>query len=97
VERAMGGGGRTGRARPPVRSAAVLRREPGFATEEWWRGTSEGRGSWGRANLTEGCLGWPVHGAVAGARGGEATKRNRRRGWVHCVCEGMTKLKNYMS
>jgi hypothetical protein len=41
------GGGRTGRARPQVRSAAVLRREPGFAMEEWWRGTGEGRGSWG--------------------------------------------------
>jgi hypothetical protein len=22
-------------------------REPGFATEEWWRGTGGGRGSWG--------------------------------------------------
>jgi hypothetical protein len=25
----------------------------------------------GRTNLAGGCLGWPVHGAVAGARGGE--------------------------
>jgi hypothetical protein len=50
-------GGRTDRARPPVRFAAVLRREPGFATEEWWRGTGGGRGSWGRANLAGGCLG----------------------------------------
>jgi hypothetical protein len=24
----------------------------------------------GRANLAEGCLGWPVHGEVAGVRGG---------------------------
>jgi hypothetical protein len=51
--------------------------------------------------LAGGCLGWPVHDAVAGARGGEvageAAERNRRRGWVHCVCEGMAKLKNYMN
>jgi hypothetical protein len=33
-------------ARPPVRSTTVLRREPGFATEECWRGTGGGRGSW---------------------------------------------------
>jgi hypothetical protein len=49
--------------------------------------------------LARRCLGWPVHGAVAGARGsevaGEAAERNRRWGWVHCVCEGMAKLKNY--
>jgi hypothetical protein len=55
----------------------------------------------GRSNLAGGCLGWPVHGAVAGARGGEvageAAERKRRRGWVHCVCEGMAKLKNYMN
>jgi hypothetical protein len=55
----------------------------------------------GRANLAGGCLGWPVDGAVAGARDGEvaseAAERNRRRGWVHCVCEGMAKLKNYMN
>jgi hypothetical protein len=42
-----------------------------------------------------------VHGAVASARSGEvageATERDRRRGWVHCVCEGMAKLKNYMN
>jgi hypothetical protein len=51
--------------------------------------------------LAGGCLGWPVHGAVAGARGDEvaceAIERDRRRGWVHCVCEGMAKLKNYMN
>jgi hypothetical protein len=46
VERATEGG-RTGQVRPPVRSAAVLCREPGFATEDWWRGTGGGRGSWG--------------------------------------------------
>jgi hypothetical protein len=83
-------GGRIGRARPPVRSTAVLRWEPGFATEGRWRGTGGGRGSW-----------WLVHGAVASARSGEvageATERDRRRGWVHCVCEGMAKLKNYMN
>jgi hypothetical protein len=40
----------------------------------------------GRSNLAGGCLGWLVHGAVAGARGGEvageATGRNKRRGGV---------------
>jgi hypothetical protein len=44
-------------------------------------------------------VGWSVHGAVAGARGGEvageAAERNRRRGWWYYVCEGMAKLKNY--
>jgi hypothetical protein len=42
----------------------------------------------GGVNLTGGGLGWPVHGAVAGARGGEvageAAERNRRWGWVCC-------------
>jgi hypothetical protein len=51
--------------------------------------------------LAGGCLGWPVHGTVVGARGGEvageAAERNRRWGWVHCFCEGMAKLKNYMN
>jgi hypothetical protein len=40
----------------------------------------------GRSNLAGGCLGWPVHGAVEGARGGEvadkAFERNKRRGGV---------------
>jgi hypothetical protein len=47
--------------------------------------------------LTGGGLGWPVHGAVAGARGGEvageAAERNRRWGWVHCDREGVAELK----
>jgi hypothetical protein len=42
----------------------------------------------GGVNLTGGGLGWPVHGAVAGARdgevAGEAAERNRRWGWVCC-------------
>jgi hypothetical protein len=95
VERARGGG-RTGLARPPVRSAAVLCREPGFATEEGWRGTGGVGDHGGGANLARGCSGWPAHGEVAGARGGEVTgeaaERDRGRGWVHCVCEGMAKL-----
>jgi len=41
----------------------------------------------------------PVHGEVAGARGGEiageAAGRNRRRGWVRCAREDMVKLKSY--
>jgi hypothetical protein len=58
-------------------------------------------GHGGGDNLTGRGLGWPVHGAVAGARGGEvadeAAERNRRWGWVHCVCEGVAKLKNHMN
>jgi hypothetical protein len=60
-----------------------------------------GRGHEGGVNLTDEGLGWPVHGAVAGARGsevaGEAAERNRRWGWVHCVREGVAKLKNHMN
>jgi hypothetical protein len=67
----------------------VLRREPGFVTEEWWRGRAGVGDHGGRANLAGGCLGWPIHDTVAGARdgevAGEAAKRNRRQGWVHCV------------
>jgi hypothetical protein len=41
----------------------------------------------GGVNLTGGDLGWPVHGAMAGARGGEVAdevaKRNRR--WERCL------------
>jgi hypothetical protein len=42
----------------------------------------------GGVNLTGRGLGWPIHGAVAGARGGEvaseAAERNKRWGWVYC-------------
>jgi hypothetical protein len=41
------GGGVNGSARPPVMPAAFLRRDPGFATGKWWRGTGGGSGSWG--------------------------------------------------
>jgi hypothetical protein len=88
-------------ARPPVMPAAVLRRDPGFATGKWWRGTGGGRGSRGWGQFDWRGLGWPVHDAVAGARGsevaGEAAERNRRWGWVHCVREGVAKLKNHMN
>jgi hypothetical protein len=63
------GGGRTGRARPSVRSMAVLRREPGFATEERWRGTGGGRGSWWRGQFGQRVLG------VAGPRCGGGRSR----------------------
>jgi hypothetical protein len=51
-----------------------------------WRGSG---GTVARhVNLTGGGLGWPVHGAVAGARGsevaGEAAERKRRWGEVPC-------------
>jgi hypothetical protein len=49
--------------------------------------------------LAGGRLGRPVHGEVAGARGGgitgEAAGRNRERGWVCCAREGTVKLKSY--
>ena len=51
--------------------------------------------------MAGGCSGWPAHGEVVGVRGGEvadeAAERDRRWGWVHCVCEGIAKLKNYMN
>jgi hypothetical protein len=49
--------------------------------------------------LAGGRLGRPVHGEVAGARGGgitgEAAGCNRERGWVCCAREGTVKLKSY--
>jgi hypothetical protein len=39
-------GGRPVGARPPVRSAAVLRRGLGSVTTEWCQGTGGGRGLW---------------------------------------------------
>jgi hypothetical protein len=58
-------------------------------------------GHGGGVNWTGRGLGWPVHGAVAGARGrevaGEVAERNRRWGGVHCVHEGVAKLKNHMN
>jgi hypothetical protein len=52
----------------------------------------------GGVNLTGGDLGWPVHGAVAGARGGEvageAAERNRRWGEVPCDRECVAELKH---
>jgi hypothetical protein len=56
-----------------------------------WRGSGGEARAWigdhgGGVNLTGGGLGWPVHGVVEGARGGEvageAAERNRRWGWV---------------
>jgi hypothetical protein len=58
-------------------------------------------GQGGGVNLTGGGLGWLVHGAVAGARGGEvvgeAAERKRRWGWVQCIREGVARLKNHMN
>jgi hypothetical protein len=70
VERVTGG--RTGRGStageaPRWFSAGVL-------VLRWGRGgeARAGVGDHGEgANLAGGCLGWPVHGAVAGTRGGE--------------------------
>jgi hypothetical protein len=50
----------------------------------------------GRFNSAGGCLGWPVHGVVAGARGGEvageAAERNRRWKRVWHDREGVVNL-----
>jgi hypothetical protein len=52
----------------------------------------------GGVNLTGRGLGRPVHGAVAGARGGEvagkAAARIRRWGGVHCDREEVAELKH---
>jgi hypothetical protein len=58
----------------------------------WWGSYGKARAGVGDhvggVNLTGGDLGWLVHGAVVGARGGEVTgeaaERNRRWGWVCC-------------
>ena len=51
--------------------------------------------------MTGGDLGWPVHGAVAGARGGEvvgeAAERNRRWGEVPCDRECVAELKHQVN
>jgi hypothetical protein len=53
-------------------------------------------GHGGGVNLTGGGLGWPVHGAVVGARGGEvageAVERNRRWKRVRRDREGVVNL-----
>jgi hypothetical protein len=55
----------------------------------------------GGVNLTGGDLGWPVHGAVAGARGGEvageAAERNRRWGELPCDRECVAELKHQIN
>jgi hypothetical protein len=49
--------------------------------------------------LAGGCSGWPVHGEVVGARGGEvvdeATGHNRRRGSACCTRGAVVELKSY--
>jgi hypothetical protein len=83
----VGGGGRTDQGsttgEAPRRfstGALVLRRGSGGEARA---GVGD---HGGRSNLAGGCLGWPVHGAVAGARGDEvadeASGRNKRRGGV---------------
>jgi hypothetical protein len=51
------------------------------------------------SNLTDRCLGWPVHDEVAGSRGGEVadgvSRHDRRRRRVHCVCGEVAELMNY--
>jgi hypothetical protein len=50
----------------------------------------------GGVNLVGGCLGWSIHGEVAGARGGEIADevagRNRSREGVRRVCNGAVNL-----
>jgi hypothetical protein len=60
---------------------------------------SGGRGLQRGVNLASGRSGWPIHGEVAGARGGEvageATGRNRRRGSACCTRGAVAELKSY--
>jgi hypothetical protein len=68
----------------------------------WWGSGGEARAvvgvHGGGVNSTGGGPGWPVHGAVAGARGGEvageAVERNRRWGEVPCNRECVAELKH---
>jgi hypothetical protein len=70
----------------------VLRRGSGGKARAGVRGHEDG------VNLTGGGLGWPVHGALAGARGGEvageAVKRNRRWKRVRHDHEGVVNLES---
>jgi hypothetical protein len=56
-------------------------------------------GHGGGVNLAGGRSGWPVHGEVAGSRGGDvaggATGRNRRRRSVCYACGAVAELKSY--
>jgi hypothetical protein len=77
----------------PRRSSAggpVLRRGSGGEARAGVRGHGDG------VNLTGGGLGWPVHGAAAGARGGEvaceAAERKRRWKRVRHDREGVVNL-----
>jgi hypothetical protein len=71
----------------------------------WWGSGGEARAGVGDhrggVNLTGGDLGWPVHGAVAGARGGEvageAAERNRRWGEVPCDRECVAEIKHQIN
>jgi hypothetical protein len=58
-------------------------------------------GHGGGVNLLGGHSGWPVHGEVAGFRGGEvageATGRDRRGRKVRCACGEVAKLMNYIN
>jgi hypothetical protein len=55
----------------------------------------------GGVNLTDGDLGWSVHGAVAGAHGDEVTdevaERKRRWGEVPCDRECVAELKHQIN
>jgi hypothetical protein len=99
--RATEGGGVNRSARPPVMPAAVLRRDPSFAMGKWWRGTGGGRWSrgWGQFDRQRPRVAGPWRGGGRGGSevAGEAAGRNRRWEWVHCVREGVAKLKNHVN
>jgi hypothetical protein len=87
--RSSDGGGEVDRSST---AGEILRRFSAVGPVLWRGSGGEARAGvgdhGGGVNLTGGGLGWPVHGAVAGARGGEvageAAERNRRWGWVCC-------------
>jgi hypothetical protein len=84
-----GGGGEVDRSST---TGEILRRFSAVGPVLWRGSSGEARAGvgdhGGGVNLTGGGLGWSVHGAVVGARGGEvageAAERNRRWGWVCC-------------
>jgi hypothetical protein len=100
--RSSNGGGRSTRARPPVRSCGG---SPSWV--QFCGGEAVARHGWGvgdhggGVNLTGEGLRWPVRSAVEGARGGEvageAAECNRRWGEVPCDRDCVAELKHQVN
>jgi hypothetical protein len=87
-------GGEPAGARPAVKPRGGS--PPGASVPRWGSGgeARAGVGDYGGgANLAGGCLGWPVHGAVASARGGEvAGEANGAIGEGQTVCRAQSEV-----